>query len=300
MGSEIATKTLSGPLPGGSEGAVVTVRPLLTGEMRSPGGFLYRPHDLRGRLRLVREALTGRRNVWLPIPAFLVEHPTAGHMLIDTGLGASVALDPKTSVGRFGALIFTFRMEPKQALVAQLRELELAPSDIKTVVMTHMHNDHTGAISDFPDPVYVVSSREWKAATAPRGFPRGYIKRHFMHAFDYRLVDFDDNAVNSFASFGRSFDLFGDGSVVLVYTPGHAAGHQSVILRTRAGEVLVCGDAAYSKRTLDESLVPLITHDDHNFRRSLREIQSYIDMTPGTTAIPGHDPDNWSKVAEAY
>jgi glyoxylase-like metal-dependent hydrolase (beta-lactamase superfamily II) len=300
MSSDIGTSTLTSPLPGGSEGAVVTVRPLLTAEMAAPPGYLFRPTSLSGRLRVFRQALSGRDNIWLPVPVFLVEHPTAGRLLIDTGLSPATAIDPRAALGWIGARMFRIRMRPEQAVTAQLRELGIRPAEIETVIITHLHLDHAGSVGEFPQAVFVVTSAEWESAFARNRVTRGYVKRQYDHAFDYRLVDYNHQSINSFASFGRSFDLLADGSVTLVSTPGHTAGHQSVILRTRDGELLVCGDAAYTRRTIDTVTPPMITHDDHNFRRSVREIRAYLDMTPGATAVPGHDPDAWAKLDEVY
>src|SRR6185295_19582568 len=100
-----------------------------------------------------------------------------------------------------------------------------------------------------------------------------YVSRQFDHAFDYRLVDFGSQKSESFATFGRSFDVFGDGSVRLVFTPGHSLGHLSVILRLAGREALIAGDAIYTMRTLRESALPHQMADEHVFRRSLREIQ---------------------------
>ena len=89
-----------------------------------------------------------------------------------------------------------------------------------------------------------------------RGQRDGYVKRQFDHGFDYRLVDFDSDDANSFSGFARSFDVFGDGSVRIVFTPGHTAGHMSVVLQTEHGEVLVAGDAIFMRRTLDDDHLP--------------------------------------------
>ena len=110
-------------------------------------------------------------------------------------------------------------MEPEQAVPAQLRAKDIDRRRIELVVMTHLHVDHASAISEFPHATFVVSGAEWESATD--GGPRqGYTQRQFDHAFDYRLLDFDGPDAESFAGFGRSFDLFGDGSVRCVYTPG--------------------------------------------------------------------------------
>jgi N-acyl homoserine lactone hydrolase len=88
--------------------------------------------------------------------------------------------------------------------------------------------------------------------------------------------------------------------VRLVYTPGHSAGHLSVVLRLRAREALVAGDAIYTLRTLRESHLPHRMADDHLFRRSLREIQLYEKETPGALIVAGHDMDQWRTLEARY
>ena len=113
---------------------------------------------------------------------------------------------------------------------AQLRKRGLDPGEIPVVVMTHMHLDHTSAISEFPNSTFILSETEWEAAaTGSQPLLNGYRRPHFDYAFDYRTIDFDRSGVDSYATFGRSFDLFGDGSIRLAFTPGHSAGHMSVI-----------------------------------------------------------------------
>ena len=124
--------------------------------------------------------------------------------------------------------------------------------------------------------------------------------RQFDHAFDYRLLDFEGRDAESFSGFARSFDMFGDGSLRTVYTPGHTLGHMSVVLRTGAGEVLVAGDAIYLQRTLDDTHLPYRTEDEHLFRRSLREIQQYVRETPDALVIPGHDWEDWERLPSSF
>ncbi|MBI5310490.1 MAG: N-acyl homoserine lactonase family protein [Actinobacteria bacterium] len=297
---EIYTQPLAGPLPGGSAGASVTLRPLRCGEIQAPPGLLHRQDGLPGKARGLGIGVAKDQRIWLPIPVYLVEHPTAGHVLIDTGAPAAAAHDLKSAFGRLGAAIFNVRMNSEDSVAAQLRELGVEPREIKTVVMTHLHLDHAGSIGEFPHSVFVVAKREWETAHAPRGFVRGYIRKQYEHAFDYRLLDYEADAINSFAAFGRAFDLFGDGSVTLVSTPGHSAGHQSIVLRLSGREALICGDAAYTRRTLTDGSPPLLLDDEHNFRRSLREIRSYMQITPSALVIPGHDAEVWSQLEPRY
>jgi N-acyl homoserine lactone hydrolase len=288
------------PLPGGRDDARVKLHPLLTGQMIGPEAWFLREE---GRFAWRRAFGLGvKKEDWLkvPVPAFLVEHPGVGPILIDTGFHPSVAVKPQENLGRLSQ--FTFRdvqMKPEQAASAQLRERGIEPSTIKFVLMTHLHVDHASAISEFPDSTFVVSAAEWAAASEHGQF-HGYVKRQFDHGFDYRLLDFEGPDAESFSGFARSFDLFGDGTVRAVYTPGHTLGHMSIVLRTTRGEVLIAADAIYLRRTLEDTHLPYRTEDEHLFRRSLREIRQYSTETPEALIVPGHDWDAWHELEASY
>lgn len=268
--------------------------------MKAPPAHLHREE---GRLAGARSLGIGvPRSEWLEIPvvAFLVTHPAVGHVLIDTGFHPSVAVEPRQAFGRFGGLMFKdVRMEADQAVAAQLRALAIAAADVGVVVMTHLHSDHASGISEFPDSTFVVSAKEWEAA-GRGGAASGYFRRQFDHAFDWRTLDFDGRDSDSFATFGRGFDLFGDGSVHLVSTPGHTLGHLSVVLRLGDREALVAGDAIYTMRSLRQSHLPHRMADEHLYRRSLREIQLYARGAPDALIVPGHDMEQWRKLEEVY
>jgi N-acyl homoserine lactone hydrolase len=238
------------------------------------------------------------RSEWLegPVVAFLVEHPGAGLALIDTGLHPSVAVDPKKNMGLGGGFAFkNLEMKSEQAVPAQLRARGIDPSEIKTVLMTHLHLDHASAMSEFPEATFLFSKAEWNAATT-QGQLHGYVKKQFDHAFDYRTLDFDGPQADSYSTFGRSFDVFGDGSIRLVFTPGHTLGHVSVVLRLKESELLVAGDAIYLERTLRDKALPYRMEDEHLFKRSLREIELYAREAPDARIIPGHDMQAWRKL----
>jgi glyoxylase-like metal-dependent hydrolase (beta-lactamase superfamily II) len=289
------------PLPGGRDGATVKLHPLLTGTSAGPPPYLHREPGRRGRLRALGIGVPKGDYVDIPIVAFLVEHPSAGPILIDTGLHPSVAVDPKQNLGRLGAKVFGgLRMEPSDAVPAQLRTRGIEPADVRLVVMTHLHIDHASAISEFPGATFVVSDAEWDAATDDsKPWLHGYRRRQFDHAFDYRLLDFGAPEVDSYATFGRSLDLLGDGSIRVVFTPGHTHGHMSVILRLSDREALVAGDAIYTMKTLRDGALPARAEDEHLFGRSLKEIQLYS-QTTDALVIPGHDAAFWKTLAPVY
>lgn len=294
-------KPLTHPLPGGREDATVRLHPLLCGELQAPPFYMDRRPGRVGRLRDTLGQLGPRGDwEWLPVPAFLVEHPTAGPLLVDTGLHPSVVESVSPNMGPGARWIYRVRMTREQTVAAQLETRGIAPTDVRTVVMTHLHVDHASGVSELPAATFVVDRREWAAAGERGGWKRGYHHRQFDHAFDWRTIDYDAPEIDSFATFGQSFDLFGDGSVRLLSTPGHTAGHQSVLLRLSAREVLLVGDAAYTWRMLAGLALPLRVEDGHRLRRSLREIRQFAEQTPGALLIPGHDMAAWRELDAVY
>ena len=229
------------PLPGGRPDATVKLHPLLAATAKGPPAWIHREDGRLATLHALGIGVSKGDYLEIPIVSFLVEHPGAGPVLIDTGLHPSCAVDPKQNLGRAGVIAFPdLEMEPKQAVAEQLRAHSIQPADVKLVVMTHLHIDHASAMSEFPNATFVFSAREWEAATEPRGWQHGYRSRQFDHGFDYRTLDFEGADTDSHATFGRSFDLLGDGSIRPVYTPGHTHGHMSVVLRLSGGrEALV-------------------------------------------------------------
>src|SRR5581483_8139153 len=165
--------------------------------------------------------------------------------------------------------------------------------------LTHLHVGHASAVVEFAESTFLVDRREWQAASE-QGFRQGYHQRQFDHAFEWRLLDYNSDLVHSFAGFGQTLDLLGDGSVRLLSTPGHTPGHQSVLLRTQSGEVLLVGDAAYTERELGGQDRPMVVADEHLRRRSIREIQRYRAQTPDATVILSHDWLQWPELRATY
>jgi N-acyl homoserine lactone hydrolase len=290
---------LTEPLPGGREGATVVLHPLVCAYMDSPPEFMAMTGS---RLATIRKAF-GSRAGWLklPIVAFLVEHPGVGPMIIDTGFHPSVAVDPKQNLGPVYGRIYSIDMRPEQAIPAQLRERKgIEPSDVRVAIMTHLHMDHASAISEFTSATYVLGLGEWRAFHASRLALNGYVRHHVEHAVEYKEIPYDSPAIDSYGTFGRAFDLFGDGSVRLVHTPGHTHGHQSVILRLKERDALVTGDAIYFKRTLEDERRGFVMADEHKWRRSIAEIRLYRRENPDALIIPGHDPEEWANLEERY
>jgi N-acyl homoserine lactone hydrolase len=295
-------KPLHEPLPGGTAGATVTVEPMIAGHVRWSRSMMERPGGRLETLKLARALLTGEPAMTVPCPAFLIRHPSAGAILVDTGLHPSIATDGRENFGALGTRFGNPSLEAGSDVPAQLRKRGLDSGEVPVVVMTHLHIDHTSAISEFPQATFVLSETEWEAAAhGAQPLLNGYRRAHFDYAFDYRTIDFDRSGISSYATFGRTFDLFGDGSLRLAYTPGHSAGHMSVIARLEERDFVIGGDAVYTEGQLDGSAPPPPRpFDRHNWRRSLQELKLFRREFPGAIVTPGHDPSFYEKLGDRY
>lgn len=290
------------PLAGGTPGATVVVEPLVAGHCDFPLATMVSPGGRFLTLKLLRAMLSNKAPNVIPVPAFLIRHPSAGVILVDTGLHPSIATDGKENFGGASNRFGKPSLEPGEDVPAQLRARGLDPGEIPIVVMTHLHIDHTSAISEFPNSTFVVSEPEWiEATTGSGGLLKGYRRQHLDYAFEYRTVSFDRANIDSYASFGRTFDLFGDGSIRLAFTPGHSAGHISLVCRLREQDFVIGGDAMYLlDQLLGKAALPPRPEDAHNFRRSLQELKLFHSQFPDAVITPGHDPDFYARVQPRY
>lgn len=271
------------------------------GRIELPPGAFENPG---GRLEGARRRGIGAsRSNWreVPVISFLIRHPSAGPLLVDTGLHTSVVARPQENLGGRLARFARPKLEPSETLPAQLRERGIDVRDLRLVVLTHMHFDRVSALAELPNATFVVSEAEWSAATADSG-ARGseYHAPTYNYAFDYRTVSYSGENISSYSSFGRSFDLFGDGSVRLAATPGHSLGHQAVICRLADRDLVIAGDAIYSRSQLEDGAPPPPAADAHTYRRSLQELRLFARQYPQAEIIPGKDMADFERLAARY
>jgi glyoxylase-like metal-dependent hydrolase (beta-lactamase superfamily II) len=208
------------------------------------------------------------RPLRLPVPAYLVETESE-RVLVDTGLHPDAVSDPDGRYGE-GSPLSYFGLEQETGLAEQL-DLET----ITRVVLTHLHFDHAGGLSLIPEAVPVMVQRmEWEA-----GQDRAAIERNFFQPRDY--ADAPPNLV----LLDGDHDLLGDGSIELLSTPGHTAGHQSV----RIGDLVLGADVALFASGLDDHRFPAFGYSRDDAVRSAERLRKLRDA--GLTIQPGHDPD---------
>ncbi len=220
----------------------------------------------------------------IPVPAFFIDHPK-GRVLFDSGMHPDAGTDP---VGRLGVLspMFDVHFRADENVAARLAALDVDATRVDRLVLSHLHFDHAGGAELLPNATLVVQRREWEAGQDDEIAARcGFDKRDYRLGHDVELVD-------------GEHDVFGDGRVVCLPTHGHTPGHQSLRLRLDDGrEVILCADACYLKRNLDELALPGVVFSRKGMMASLERLAALRES--GCTMIYGHDPEAWSSVPQA-
>jgi N-acyl homoserine lactone hydrolase len=225
-----------------------------------------------------------RAEVRVPVPSYLIEHGQ-GRVLVDTGLHPAVRDDPRARLGWVSDLM-RVELPDSEDIDSRLRAVGVAPESLRYLVNTHLHFDHAGGNELIPDAVdLVVQRREWRA---------GHEERE-VEANVYNRSDYDQP--RAVLEVEGEHDLFGDGTVVLLPTPGHTPGHQSLRLRLDGAEVVLCADACYFSDWMDSEQTPPYGFDKGQEVESVRRLRALRDA--GAWMLYGHDPDQWATVPQA-
>jgi glyoxylase-like metal-dependent hydrolase (beta-lactamase superfamily II) len=202
----------------------------------------------------------------LPVNVFLVRHPS-GLCLFDTGQTARAASPGYHPRWHPYLRLARFELGPEDEIGAQLERRGIDPGSVRWVVLSHLHTDHVGGLGAFPGAEAIVSRAEWERANGLVGRLRGYIPHHRPPG-EPVLVDLDGPPLGPFSG---SYDVAGDGRMLVVPAPGHTPGHVALVVRDEDGGWLLGGDMAESPAALAptvaefchrERLAVLLAHDD--------------------------------------
>ncbi|MGH7298985.1 MAG: N-acyl homoserine lactonase family protein, partial [Candidatus Rokuibacteriota bacterium] len=232
----------------------------------------------------------GKGNIdWAPVSFYVIKHPK-GNVMFDTGNNDKTITNAD---GWWGPLAkgFGLKMTQNDAIPVQLAKIGLKTSDIKYVVAGHMHLDHGGNVSQFPNSTLVVQNDEMKAAWWP---DPGY-------SIYYIPGDFADTKKMNVVRLEGDLDLFGDRSIEIRRAPGHTPGSQFAVVRLpKTGTVILTSDVVYLKESLDKNLIapipgtwsPMAAYASYQKIRLVRDGEK-------ASIFYGHDPEVFKATKQA-
>lgn len=238
--------------------------------------------------------LTSHRWVPLPVNVYLIEH-REGLILFDTGLDRAVVTDtdyyPDGLTGFMFRHIFRFDAGPKDTLDSQLKQAGFSADAVRTAVISHLHFDHVGGIAEIPQADLVVSSEEWQSLKRPHPERHGIFHRTIeIPGARWNTIVFEPTDDASLAPFTHAFDLMGDGSLILLPTPGHTTGSISMLVRRDDGPpLLFIGDLAYAMELLQQHQIPG-TGDVAQLQDTYAKVLGLKERMPELVILAAHDP----------
>jgi glyoxylase-like metal-dependent hydrolase (beta-lactamase superfamily II) len=239
--------------------------------------------------------LTSRN--WLPprpINAYVIEH-AKGLLLLDTGQDRASVTDDSYFPGGLTGLLYDhlarFHIGEEETLAARLATLGYAAADVDTAILSHLHQDHMGGLPELRGADLLVAEAEWAELSRLAPEPRGFLRSHIqLPGLRWHQTGFEPTHDSAQAPFSESLDVMGDGSLVLLPTPGHTSGSVSLLIRRRArSPLLLVGDLSYGADLLERRQLPGV-----GARRQLalatQKVLALKQRMPGLVILPTHDP----------
>jgi N-acyl homoserine lactone hydrolase len=236
-------------------------------------------------------ATTGDEKILIPVGFYLIRHPK-GDILFDTGDNDKIITD-KTYWGPLAAMLDK-GVSADLAIETQLGKVGVKASDIKYVILGHMHLDHAGNVGKFPNATIIVQHDEIiNAFWPPKDYAGPYISG------DFEML----RAATGSGTTGRQptielngdLDLFGDGSVYIHRAAGHTPGSQMAVVRLpKSGTVVLTSDTCYLPENLDKDILPSIglTYNPTEMLNGYAYIKRVRDLEKGQVFM-AHDAEGF-------
>ena len=246
----------------------------------------FGPFNIQGLIPSYPDA----RDIYIPINMWVIDHPK-GLVVFDTGNNAAISDGNCTSHWAEGLCDF---IKPSQTsadqIDSQLKKLGYSVSDVDIVITSHSHLDHIGNIEMFPDAIHVIQKQELYQAWWPESFQRGgaHVQADYDDARDFRYFKMDGD-----------YDLFGDGSVMMLSTPGHTLGHQSVkVVLPETGPVILAQDAIWMEENL-EGYVAGLNYSIMDWTDSVERLKMMRDVEKAPLWF-GHSMKQYESMGEKW
>lgn len=203
-----------------------------------------------------------KKKMVLPVSAYLIQHPK-GNILIDTGWDSKFARErPKEWFGLVDKISGPIIMD-SEGIDSKLKRSGFEVRDIEHIFISHMDFDHTSGLRLVKDAKDICTSEEeWKACNK---FSFRYIDT-WTGICNVKTFHYENTGIGPV---GRSYDVFGDGSVLLIHTPGHSHGLFSVKIQNGNHYLILGNDGAYVSDSFEKHIIPGFTVDNKKARASL-------------------------------
>ncbi|HEU5011227.1 MAG TPA: MBL fold metallo-hydrolase [Roseiflexaceae bacterium] len=233
----------------------------------------------------------------------LLQHPTHGWLLWDTGYAPRLLDVTRGWPFRLYRVATPLRITPSRAVVDQLGDFGITPRDMRWIICSHFHADHIAGLHDFPDAQFIATRAAYEDVAARRGLQalrRAFVPALMPEDFATRARLLDEPTGPELPALGPTYDLFDDGSLLLVPLPGHARGQVGMLVRTDNRPLFFVADGAWMRRSIREQRPPhpitsLVVDDMDAVRATLERLHAFSAACPDVTLVPTHCPEAYAQ-----
>lgn len=217
------------------------------------------------------KALSPTYQKWRPCPVYLIKHPKFGYVLFDSGISKKVAVEGQIGLGFPMSFLFESKSRVEMLSFNQIKKMGINPDNIKYLAISHLHDDHIGAVDAFKNAQLILNSE-----SKP---PVGSLPE-FKAAAAFK---------ESNSPLGKTYDLFGDKTVQLIEKPGHTDSDLMLLVALDQGTVLLTGDAVVHYDWLKSNDVERLPTQPEKAAQNRNNIRNLMTKMPELLVFPGHD-----------
>jgi glyoxylase-like metal-dependent hydrolase (beta-lactamase superfamily II) len=234
----------------------------------------------------------------------LLGHPQHGWLLWDAGYAPHMITATAHFPYSLYRLATPLRLRPELAAAAQLGRLNLAPSDIGTILISHFHADHIAGLADFPTSRFVALREAYGSVAKIRGLRalrRAFVPSLLPRDFAARVTLLDAFTGSALPGLGATYDYYGDGSLLLVRLPGHARGQVGILANTARGPIFFVADSCWMAQSVRENRPPsriggLIADNAGEMAVTIAGLYTFAKSRPDVLIVPSHCPETFAQV----
>lgn len=256
-------------------------------------------YNAKGKARIARltSVILDSKFREVPVYTWAIEHPE-GLIVIDTGMAAEMATYEYFPWIQqpFWRSQYRFHITRQEEIGPQLKVRGLAPEDVRWLIMTHSHFDHTGGLHYFPNSEVIFTQKDYQDTMLFRSARFAFPSRWpSWLASKVKQIEFNENQP-AFGAFGQSYRLTEAGDVYLVPTPGHTMGHMSVVLNDEGYTYFFAGDASFDLPSLLHGTLDAPAFNSDVTIETRRKILALAASTP-MVYLSTHDPQTATRLA---
>ena len=228
-----------------------------------------------------------QRDVTIPVSMWIIDHPK-GLVVFDTGNNVAISDGNCKKYWSAGNCDF---LRPNQTrgdvIDEQLKRLGYSVDKVKVVITSHSHLDHGGNIAMFPNAIHIIQKKElyqgwWPEKFQGRSSPGTFVMEDLIKTREFNFLELEGD-----------YDVFGDGSLTVLFTPGHTLGHESLKVKTGSNTYILSQDAIWMQENMDGYPAGL-NYSVLDYTKSLNRIKFMRDLE-GASVFYAHDENQYNE-----